>query len=62
MLFIPTTEKDYLKATKQTAKGRNGRTTTGAKFVSNEKHGETQTRYRRRDKDGNTEYKLIYTA
>ena len=40
MRFIPATENDYNRATRQTATGRNGRTTSGAKFVSNEKHGE----------------------
>ena len=62
MRFLPTTEKDYLKATKQTAKSTGRRTTTGAKFVSNEKHGERQEvkRYRRKTADG--DYKHVYTA
>jgi len=62
MKFIGTTENDYLKATKQTAKSTGRRTTTGAKLVSNENHGEkpNATKYRRKTTDG--EYKLIYTA
>ena len=62
MRIIRTTENDYLKATKQTAKATGKSTTTGAKHLSNEKHGERQEvkTYRRKTADG--DYKLIYTA
>ena len=42
MRFIPTTERDYLRTTKQTPSNRGKRTTSGAKFLTAEK-------YRRRE-------------
>ena len=64
MIFLQATEKDYLKATRQTAKGRGGRTTSGAKFVANQKHG-IKARNMERTKDAVKsveDFKLVYTT
>tara|TARA_R110002051_G_C8456467_1_gene457657 strand:- start:289 stop:426 length:138 start_codon:yes stop_codon:yes gene_type:complete len=42
MIYLQATEKDYLKATKQTAGKRGKGTTTGAKYLNAEKYRETR--------------------
>lgn len=40
MIYLQATERDYLRATKQTAGNRGKKTTTGAKFLNAEKYSE----------------------
>ena len=64
MRFIPATERDFNRATRQTATGRNGRTTSGAKFVSNERHHESEKVAKMAAKGPQTggDYKLAYST
>ena len=40
MIFLQATERDYLRATKQSVGKRGKKTTTGAKFLNAEKYSE----------------------
>lgn len=44
MIFLQATERDYLRATKQSVKTRGNRTTTGAKFLCSEKYNTNGTK------------------